>query len=58
MKPPNQSSVGTEVKVWCERCCIRIAPNEERVESKGKCYHLRCVPKPSRSSTRKPSAKA
>jgi hypothetical protein len=31
--------------VWCERCCIRIAPNEDRSTSGGKVYHVRCGPK-------------
>ncbi len=24
------------IKVWCERCCIRIAPNEEQTVARGK----------------------
>lgn len=31
-----------EFRVWCERCCIRIAPNEERTVSRGKTYHASC----------------
>lgn len=29
-------------KVWCERCSIRIAPNEERVSVRDKTYHSSC----------------
>ena len=34
----------TEVpfKIWCERCSIRIAPNEERVAVRDKTYHATC----------------
>jgi hypothetical protein len=31
--------------VWCEHCCIRIAPNEERVALKNRIYHQRCYAK-------------
>jgi hypothetical protein len=31
--------------VWCEHCCIRIAPNEERVALESKTYHQRCYAK-------------
>jgi len=31
-----------EFKIWCEQCCIRIAPNEERVMDRGKIYHTQC----------------
>jgi len=34
-----------EVKVWCESCCIRVAPNEERTVVRGKTYHVRCYAK-------------
>jgi len=29
-------------KIWCERCSIRIAPNEERVAVRDKTYHATC----------------
>jgi len=29
-------------KIWCERCSIRIAPNEERVAVRDKTYHTNC----------------
>lgn len=29
-------------KIWCERCSIRIAPNEERVAVRDKTYHTTC----------------
>ena len=37
--------VNTDLKVWCEHCSIRIAPNEGRVASDGKIYHQHCYEK-------------
>jgi hypothetical protein len=34
-----------EFKIWCEQCCIRIAPNEERTVIGGKIYHSNCYSK-------------
>ena len=34
------------IKVWCEYCCIRIDPHEERTRVGGKTYHPHCYPKP------------
>ena len=34
-----------EFRVWCEGCCIRIAPHEERTAADGKFYHPRCFSK-------------
>ena len=34
-----------EFKIWCEECCIRIAPNEERVVNSGKMFHAQCYSK-------------
>ena len=46
-----KSEVSTaEFRIWCEACCIRIAPNEERTIAAGKIYHPRC-------SSKQPSAK-
>jgi hypothetical protein len=36
-----------DLRVWCEHCCVRIAPNEERAEAGKKTYHTRCLPKAS-----------
>ena len=33
------------IKVWCEHCCIRIDPNEERIGVGGKTYHPHCYSK-------------
>ena len=30
------------IKVWCEHCCFRIDPNEERIGVGGKTYHPHC----------------
>jgi len=38
-----------DIRIWCEGCCIRIAPNEERVEAGGKSYHVGCSPKKTRT---------
>jgi len=35
----------TEFRVWCEHCCIRIAPHEERTIASDKSYHPRCYSK-------------
>jgi len=35
-------SNGNGTPVWCERCCIRIAPSEQRTVHSGKSYHTRC----------------
>jgi hypothetical protein len=34
-----------EFRVWCDHCCIRIAPNEEQTSVRGKAYHVRCASK-------------
>jgi hypothetical protein len=36
---------GTDIRVWCEHCCIRIAPHEERTATRGKTYHSHCYSK-------------
>ena len=51
-KNVKESTGPTDLKVWCEGCCIRIAPNEERIESSGRSYHPRCRPKPHRAADR------
>jgi hypothetical protein len=28
--------------VWCDRCCVRIAPYEQKREMDGKMYHEDC----------------
>src|SRR5262249_55176009 len=50
MKPgqtvkPKVESASAELRVWCESCCIRIAPNEERTIVRGKTYHSHCYSK-------------
>jgi hypothetical protein len=40
----------TPFKIWCERCSIRIAPNEERVAVRDKTYHATCHSKLIRDS--------
>lgn len=52
MKPrvtkPKVAKVTAEVvefRVWCERCSIRIAPNEERTLVEDKAYHPNCYSK-------------
>jgi len=42
MNAEKTQSKSTELKVWCEHCSIRIAPNEERTAVSGKVYHVRC----------------
>lgn len=38
-------SPNANLKVWCETCCIRVAPNEARTVVAGKTYHPRCFSK-------------
>jgi hypothetical protein len=40
-----ESSNGTGQPVWCDRCYIRIAPNEIRTIVSGKAYHNSCYSK-------------
>jgi len=40
-----ETSNGTGQPVWCDRCCIRIAPNEIRTIAAGKAYHNSCYSK-------------
>jgi len=46
MKVAKVENRSAEFKVWCETCCIRVAPNEERTVVQGKTYHTRCYSKP------------
>ena len=45
-----------EFKIWCERCSIRIAPNEERTIVGGKIYHPQCYLKVASSGARPKNA--
>jgi hypothetical protein len=51
MKPAKTKKIAkaenttAEVKVWCESCCLRVAPNEERTVVHGKTYHSHCYAK-------------
>jgi len=45
MKVAKAESTGAEPKVWCESCCIRVAPNEEQIVIRGKTYHSHCYSK-------------
>jgi hypothetical protein len=46
MKAPKaENTPPAELKVWCESCCLRVAPNEERTAVHGKTYHSRCYSK-------------
>ena len=49
MKPAKRVQDGISIesetkdfRVWCEFCCIRIAPHEERITASDKSYHTRC----------------
>lgn len=35
-------TAASALRVWCDQCGIRIAPQEERTAVKGKTYHPRC----------------
>lgn len=45
MKAVKTESTNAEFKIWCERCCIRVAPNEQRTVVRGKTYHPHCYSK-------------
>jgi hypothetical protein len=34
-----------DFRIWCERCSIRIAPNEERIAVRKLIYHTSCYSK-------------
>ncbi len=42
MKTAKVETIIAEFRVWCERCSIRVAPNEERTVVLGKTYHPNC----------------
>lgn len=42
-----------DFRVWCEGCCIRIAPTEDRREVRGKVYHTHCHAKLAATEKRK-----
>jgi len=42
---PKVKNVSAEFRVWCESCCIRVAPNEQRTVVHGKTYHPNCYSK-------------
>jgi hypothetical protein len=42
--------------VWCDRCCVRIAPYEPRIEKNGKLYHGECYSKSAGSEGEKSGA--
>ena len=52
MKTAKVESPKLDFKVWCEQCCIRIAPNEERAVIDGKIYHQQCSSKLAPASTK------
>src|SRR2546422_9983189 len=45
MKAKKSEVPTAEFRIWCEACCIRIAPHEERTIAGGKIYHLHCYSK-------------
>jgi len=45
MKKAKVESSKPDLKVWCESCCLRIAPLEERTVVLDKTYHPRCYSK-------------
>jgi len=45
MKVAKIADAKADIKVWCESCCVRVAPNEERTVVRGKTYHVHCYAK-------------
>ena len=45
MKAAKVENPKPDFKVWCESCCLRIAPLEDRTVVMDKAYHPRCYSK-------------
>ena len=45
MKIKKVETANVDFRVWCDHCCIRIAPHEERTAVGGKAYHPGCFSK-------------
>jgi hypothetical protein len=45
MKLQKDGIKSQDFRVWCEHCCIRVAPHEESTVIGGKTYHPRCYSK-------------
>jgi hypothetical protein len=45
VKAARVANPAVNFRVWCESCCIRLAPNEERTIVAGKAYHPNCYSK-------------
>jgi len=45
MKAAKVDNTKGELKVWCGICNIRLAPNAERAQVRGKTYHSSCYTK-------------
>jgi hypothetical protein len=45
MKAAKVENPKPDLKVWCESCCLRIAPLEDRTVVMDKVYHPRCYSK-------------
>jgi len=58
MKTGKVQNENPELRMWCEGCCIRIAPNEGRTVFQGKTYHLNCYSKLSTKSKAQTQAAA
>src|SRR3989344_128500 len=48
-KNDSKSKTVSEKPVWCEKCCLRIAPYDLRTVSHGKDYHRDCYARMTRS---------
>ncbi len=46
MKTVKEKVKVPDFRVWCDECCIRIAPYEEKLTVHGKTYHETCYVKP------------
>ena len=45
MKIAKTENTSVEHRVWCDKCCIRIAESEERTLIGEKAYHVQCYAK-------------
>jgi len=49
-KSAKVADTAVEFRVWCDKCSIRLAPNEEKTVIQGKSYHPGCHAKLGRAS--------
>jgi len=56
MKTAKPAIKTNDFRVWCTRCFIRVAPQEEQIAVDGQTYHPACYSKHA-AATSKPASK-